>query len=73
MFKLVDILVHNCETNLSFKEIFELAKIAVQVQPDRITKTVLPGKTSDIKGGSYVILDQNQLTQTFEKIKNSDD
>lgn len=73
LFKLVDILVHNCETNLSFKEIFELAKIAVQVQPDRITKTVLPGKTSDIKGGSYVILDQNQLTQTFEKIKNSDD
>ena len=73
LFVLVDILVHNCETNISFKEIFELAKIAVQVQPDRITKTVLPGKTSDIKGGSYVILDQNQLTQTFEKIKNSDD
>ncbi len=73
LFNLVNIFVHNCETNLSFKEIFELAKFAVQVQPDRITKTVLPGKTSDIKGGSYVILDQDQLTQTFEKIKNSDD
>lgn len=69
LLKLINIIMNDCDTNLSYTEIFRLAKAAMQVQPDRISGLVLPGGTATVGGTSYVILDQSELEKTFQKIK----
>ena len=70
LFRLLNIFINDCETNLSYKEAFQLAMLISKVNPDKIKRVVLPGKVANIGGGSYVLLDENELKRIFAGIKN---
>ncbi len=70
LFRLLNIFTNDCETNLSYKEAFQLGMLISKVERDKIKKIVLPGNVANIGGGSYVILDENELKKVFDGIKN---
>ncbi|MEW6189769.1 MAG: LCP family protein [Actinomycetota bacterium] len=65
------IVISNCETNLSNKEMFQLARLVVSVKRENIETIVLPGRTGSAGGASYVFLDQSVAGRVFQKLKNS--
>ncbi len=70
LLRLANLIINDCETSLSFREMFELARLVVQIEPQAVEKTVLPGTTANVGGASYVILNQGRLNQIFNAIKN---
>lgn len=70
--KLINIFMNDCETNLTYPEIFRLVNIAFNIKPENVSKKVLEGNTSTVGGASYVILDQKDLKETFQDIKATD-
>jgi len=71
--KLINIFMNDCETNLTYPEIFRLISIAFNIDPQKVNKKVLEGSTGTVGGASYVILDQKDLIDTFRGIEYSDE
>jgi len=71
--KLINIFMNDCETNLTYPEIFRFINIAFNIKPENVTKKVLKGNTGTVGGASYVILNQKDLNKTFQSIKASDE
>ncbi len=63
------IVTSNCETNLSNKEMFQLARLVVSVKRENIETIVLPGRTGSVGRASYVFLDQGVAGRIFQKLK----
>lgn len=69
LLELITILMNDCEVNLTYREMFGLVRASINIQPDNIFRQVLPGNTATIGGTSYVILDNDEMQNAFNKIR----
>ena len=66
--KYIDILEKNVETNLSKKQMIQIAKTITEVPVDDIRKEVLPGDGQMIDGKSYWIVDEKGMRELLDDL-----
>lgn len=67
---LVNIVADNIQTDMTTREMFELANMFKLVKRKDIEMVTLPGVPKNINGVSYVIPDEEKINQILDSIKN---
>lgn len=72
LLRLVPVLTKRTTTDLSNRELFELIKACLEVDPAKVDKTVLQGGTGSGGGASVVHLDRSYANKVFAKMKSAE-
>jgi LCP family protein required for cell wall assembly len=69
MAKLIPLVLRETETDLPNQELFRLIRFVLNVNPKKVSKTVLKGNTGMSGGASVVFIDEGFAAQKFAQMK----